>query len=71
MYLLFSRTNYSVILLDNYDLNTYLNYTNPEVSLYIINIVGKFLPDADRFYSIIGTYWFYKKVQQLDEKINK
>jgi hypothetical protein len=66
MYLLSSRTNYSVISSDNYDPNTFFNYTNPEVALYMTNMLGEYLPDADRLYSIVGTYWYYTKFQQPD-----
>ena len=66
MYLLFSRKNYSVLASDEFAPNSFQNYTNPEISFYLANRLGEFLPDADRLYNVVATHIYYKTVQNPD-----
>lgn len=66
MYLLVSRTNYSVISSEEYYPNSFSNWTNPELSLYLTNGRGEFLQEADRLYSITGAFWYYQKIKNPD-----
>jgi hypothetical protein len=64
--LLISRMNYSVVTADEYKPDAFSNWTNSEVSFYLTNKFGEFLDDADRLYTMVGTYWYFKKIQNPD-----
>jgi hypothetical protein len=66
MILLISRTNYSLLVSEEFYPNSFSNWTNSEVSFYLTNRVGQFLEDADRIYTVVGTYWQLKKIQNTD-----
>jgi hypothetical protein len=64
--LLISRMNYSVITADEYKPNTFSNYTNSELAFYLSNKYGEFLEDSERLYTMVGTYFYLKKVDNPD-----
>ena len=55
--LLFSREEYQMILTDEYNTNSFKDWTNEEFSITLVSSLLEKIPNAERVYGITGTWW--------------
>jgi hypothetical protein len=64
--LLFSRVNYAVIQTDEYNNEQFMNWTNYEFSVYVVNRVGAKIPNDYKIFNMTGGFYNYQKIKNPD-----
>jgi hypothetical protein len=67
--MLISRENYSIIMTDEYDPNSFKDWTNEPFPIVLVDRLSVPFKEPDRLFSMVGTYWASKPI--IDEKGNK
>jgi hypothetical protein len=55
--ILIERSNYSVLMNEEAHPNSFVNWTDREFQFNVIDKYGLLIPESDRVYGIVGTYW--------------
>ena len=66
--ILFERSNFSVMVNEQLNPDSLINWTNKELSIIVLDRLGNSMPDSDRIYGITGTFYYWKNVNGSDVK---
>jgi hypothetical protein len=68
--LLISRNTFSVLMSEEFYLNSFSEWTNKEISFLLGDKLGQLLEEHERIYTIVGTHWSYTKVNNSDGTVS-